>query len=158
MVRQRLSEALYSAGRRTDAGKSFLELANTYEEDVYTSGAIIEWISGELTFRLFAAAHHPFISDFTRRYLSTPESDDHNLLITDPLLREWAKATLAGRSWRDALVITGNVSIPYFRLYLWANSPGVHPSKMRRLPHHLRTTGSNCPYHGCGRVFSRNDV
>ena len=33
-----------------DAGTSFLELVNTYEEEVYTSGTIIEWISGELTF------------------------------------------------------------------------------------------------------------
>ena len=122
LVRQRQSEALYSACRRTDAGKSFLELVNTYEEEVYTSGTIIEWISGEFTFCLFAAAHQPFASDFTQRYISTPESDGHNLLTlctnmatprTDltPLLREWAKATLTSRSWRDALDLAVNVSI-----------------------------------------------
>ena len=107
-----------------DAGKSFLELVNTYEEEVYTTGNTIEWISGELTFCLFAAAHQPFVSDFTQRDLSTPESDDQNFLTTtlgtnvatprtDPtlLLREWAKATLASRSWRDALVTAVNVSI-----------------------------------------------
>ena len=124
LVRQSLSEALYSAGRRTDAGESFLELVNTYEEKVYTSGTIFEWISGESAFYLFAAAHQPFISGFTQRYLSTPESDDHNFLTTTLatntatprtdltlLLREWAKATLASCSWRDALVSAIDVSI-----------------------------------------------
>ena len=114
-----------------DAGKSFLEVVNTYEEEVYTSGTIIEWISGELTFCPFAAVHQPFVSEFTQHYISTPESDDHNLLTTTlgtdaaaprtdptPFLREWAKATLASRSWRDALVATVNVSISYCRLSL----------------------------------------
>ena len=90
-----------------DASKSFLELVNTYEEEVYTNGTIIEWISGELTFCLFVAAHQPFVSDFTQCCLSTPESDDHDLLTTTlgtnaatprtdatPLLREWAEATM----------------------------------------------------------------
>ena len=116
-----------------DAGKSFLELVNTYENEVYTTGATIEWISGELTFCLFVAAHQPFVPDFTQRYLSSPESDDHNLLTTTPvtnaatprtdptlLLREWAKATLASRSWGDALVAAVNVSISYCRLSLVA--------------------------------------
>ena len=116
-----------------DAGTSFLELVNTYEEEVYTSGTIIEWISGELTFSLFVAAHQPFVSDFTQRYLSTPDSDDHNFLTTTlgtnaatpridpaPLLKEWAKATLASRSWRDALVVAVDVSISYCRLSLVA--------------------------------------
>ena len=116
-----------------DAGKSFLELINTHEEEVYTSGTIIEWISGELTFCLFTGAPQPFVSDFTQRYLSTPESDDHNFLTitlgtnaatprTDPtpILREWAKATLASRSWRDALVTAVDVSISYCHLSLVA--------------------------------------
>ena len=67
----------------------------------------------------------PFVSDFTQCYLSTPESDDHNLLtttlptnVTTPLLREWAKATLASRSWRNALVTAVDVSISYCRLSL----------------------------------------
>ena len=126
MVRQRLSEALYSAGSRIDAGKSFLELVNAYEEEVYTSGAVIEWILGEFTFCLFAGAHQTFVSDFTKRYLSTPEAGDRHLLTTTlgtnvgtphtdatPFLREWAKATLANRSWRDALATAVNVSISY---------------------------------------------
>ena len=112
-----------------DAGKSFLELVDTYEKEVYTSGTIVEWISGELTFCLFAAAHQPFVSDFTQRYLSNPEGGDDNLLTTTmamfrtdptPLLREWAKATLASRSWRDALVTAVDVSISYCRLSLVA--------------------------------------
>ena len=116
-----------------DAGKSFLELIITYEEEEYTSGTMIEWISGELTCCLFAAAPQPFVSDFTQRYLSTPENDDQNFLTTalctnvatprtDPtlLLREWAKATLASHFWRDVLVTTVDVSISYCRLSLVA--------------------------------------
>ena len=114
-----------------DASKSFLELVNTYEVEVYTSETIIEWISSKLTSCLFAAAHQPFVSDFTQRYLSAPESEDHNLLTTTlnaatlrteptPLLKEWAKATLASRSWRDALVTAVDVSISYCRLSLVA--------------------------------------
>ena len=74
-----------------------------------------EWLSGELTFCLFPAAYQPFVSDFTQCYLSTPETDDHNPLTTTlganaatprtghvPLLREWAKATLAGLTPRFA--------------------------------------------------------
>ena len=122
--RQRHSEALYLAGCRMDAGESFLELVDTYEEKVYTNGIVIEWISGELAFYLFATAHQPFVSDFTQHNLSTPESDDHNLLtpLTDPtpILREWAKATLASRSWRDALVTAANVGIFHYRLSLVA--------------------------------------
>ena len=108
-------------------------MVNTYEKEVYTSGTIIEWISGGFTFCLFAAAHQPFVSESTQRYLSTPAGDDDNLLTTTlgtnvamfhtdstPLLREWAKATLASRSWRDALVTAVDVSISYCRLLLVA--------------------------------------
>ena len=86
-----------------------------------------------LRFPLFAAVHQPFVSDFTQRYLSTPESDDQNFLTTtlgtnvatprtDPtsFLKEWAKATLASRSWRDALATAVDVSISYCRLSLVA--------------------------------------
>ena len=113
-------------------------------------GDIVEWISGELRFYLFVAAHQPFVSDFTQRYFSTAEGDDHNLLTTTLgtnaatlrtdltlLLREWAKATLSGRSWRDALVTAINVSISYSRHHSWSNSPGVHRSEMRRLSHYM---------------------
>ena len=42
-----------------DAGKSLLELINTFEMEVYVHGDIVEWISGELTFCLFEAAIIP---------------------------------------------------------------------------------------------------
>ena len=116
-----------------DASESFLELVNACEEEVYTSGRTIKWILGELTFCLFAGAHQLFASDFTQRYLSTPESDDYNLLTTTlgtnpatphtdltPLLREWTKAILVSRSWRDALDTAVDVSISYCRLSLVA--------------------------------------
>ena len=57
-----------------DAGKSFLELVNVYEEEVYTSGTIIKWISSKLAFGLFVAAHqplcirfHPVLSLYSRK-------------------------------------------------------------------------------------------
>ena len=107
-----------------DAGESFIKLVNTYEEKVYTNGTVIEWILGELAFYLFTAAHQPFMSDFTQCNLSTPESDNHNLLTPltgpTPILREWAKVTLVSRSWRDALVTAANVGIFYYHLSLVA--------------------------------------
>jgi hypothetical protein len=68
-----------------------------------------------------------FSPDFTHRYLSAPESDGDaalnsapTLLATfdswtpTPLLREWAKATLVSGEWKDVLVVTASVSIPFF--------------------------------------------
>ena len=102
-----------------DAGKSFLELVNTYEEEVDTSGTTIRWISGELTFCLLAAAHQRFALDFTQRYLSSPENDDPTLgthattprIDPAPFLREWAKAKLTNSIWKDALDLAVSVSI-----------------------------------------------
>ena len=37
-----------------------------------------------------------------------------NSPIPTPLLREWAKATLAKCSWKDALVATANVRISFY--------------------------------------------
>ena len=45
-VQQRLCEALYAAGRRKDADESLLEIANSFDKEVYTS-ELIKWISGE---------------------------------------------------------------------------------------------------------------
>ena len=45
-VWQRLSEALYVAGRRKDAEESLLERVNSFDE-VYTSEPLAEWVSGE---------------------------------------------------------------------------------------------------------------
>ena len=49
LVRQGLSEALYLAGRRMDAGKSLLKLINAFGKEVYMHGDIVEWVSGEPT-------------------------------------------------------------------------------------------------------------
>ena len=46
-VRQRLCEALYVAGRRKDADESLLEMANSFQEEVYASELITKWVSGE---------------------------------------------------------------------------------------------------------------
>jgi hypothetical protein len=73
-----------------------------------------------------------FPSDFTRRCLSAPESDggaaaQHNNAPTlhaaldlpspTPLLTEWAKATLARTSWKDALIAAAGVSI-----FVWSST------------------------------------
>ena len=56
-VRQRLCEALYAVGRTLkDAGQSFLELVDTLNEEVYMSGPITKWISGECTFTCLIAS------------------------------------------------------------------------------------------------------
>ncbi|KAF8119879.1 hypothetical protein EV363DRAFT_1378598 [Boletus edulis] len=117
-IRQRLCEALYAAGRTMDAGKSLLELVDTFGDDVCTNGSMVEWIS-----------------DFTHKCLSSPEINNatsetipnNNVSmrratldpqIHTPLLRVWVKATLAKRSWKDALATASSVFIvPRFIAY-----------------------------------------
>ena len=48
-VRQRLCEALYAAGRKTDASEFLIDLVNTFDEEVNTSVPVAKWVSGELT-------------------------------------------------------------------------------------------------------------
>ncbi|KAF8119873.1 hypothetical protein EV363DRAFT_1378544 [Boletus edulis] len=101
-IRQRLCEALYAAGRTMDAGKSLLELVDTFGDDVCMGGSMAEWISG-----------------FTHKCLSNPEINgatsktisNNNLSmrratldpqIHTPLLRVWVKATLVNRSWKGS--------------------------------------------------------
>ncbi|KAF8556447.1 hypothetical protein OG21DRAFT_1459308 [Imleria badia] len=118
MIQRRLCEALYATGRTNDAVESLLKLVDTFGEGVYTSGRITDWVS-----------------DFTRRCLSVPESDGgatskvvrhdnspvlhvtRQPLSPTPLLREWAKATLASRSWKDTLVIAASFTAPRFAIY-----------------------------------------
>ncbi|KAF8129297.1 hypothetical protein EV363DRAFT_1400038 [Boletus edulis] len=45
-IRQRLCETLYAAGHTMDAGKSLLELVDTFGDDVCMNGSMAEWISG----------------------------------------------------------------------------------------------------------------
>ena len=51
-VRQRLCEALYAAGRKKDAGESLLDVADTFDQDIYMSVPVVKWVSGE--FMLYA--------------------------------------------------------------------------------------------------------
>ncbi|KAF8129259.1 hypothetical protein EV363DRAFT_1220403 [Boletus edulis] len=86
-----------------DAAKSLLELVDTFGDDVCMSGYMAEWIS-----------------DFTQKCISSPEINDATLNTIPninvsmrhatlepqthiPLLGVWVKATLAKRSWKDAL-------------------------------------------------------
>ena len=107
-----------------DAGESLLKLVNNFDEEVYMSGPITEWISGEFTFTftcLFSCIRN-FSAGFAQQCLSSAELNDAaaskamlhetlNLPTPTPLLSEWEKATLAGRSWKGALIVAANVSI-----------------------------------------------
>jgi hypothetical protein len=110
-------------------------MLNTFDEVVLMGGPITKWVSGEFMFIL-----HPFVFpcirnfsvDFTQQCLSTPEIDnaaaskatlpDDGLMLREilnsptptPLLSEWVKATLARRSWKEALVAASNVRISFY--------------------------------------------
>ncbi|KAF8548191.1 hypothetical protein OG21DRAFT_1489599 [Imleria badia] len=106
-IQQGLCEALYTAGRTKDAGESLLKLVDNFGEEVYMSGHITDWVSG-----------------FTQRCLSVLESNGgtaskavSHSLTPMPLLREWTKATLASRSWKDALVTAAGFIVPRFTIY-----------------------------------------
>ena len=113
-----------------DAGESLLKLVNTFDHEVYMSGPITAWISGGFVFTCLFSCIETFPLEFTHRCLSAPESDGgvalkaarhdaapmvHHVTLNSPtptpLLREWAKATLARHSWNDALVAAASVSI-----------------------------------------------
>ncbi|KAF8551893.1 hypothetical protein OG21DRAFT_217664 [Imleria badia] len=111
-IRQRFCEALYAAGRTKDAVESLLNLVNALDEEVYMSQPMTQWVS-----------------DFTHRSLSASESNatrhgnpptlqvPFNSVTSTSLLREWAKATLASQSWKDALVAAVNFVTPRFATY-----------------------------------------
>ena len=46
-IQRRLCEALYAAGRTNEGGESLLKMVNTFDEEVYVSGSITKWVSGE---------------------------------------------------------------------------------------------------------------
>ena len=109
-----------------DAGECLLNLVNTFD------GPITEWISGQCAFACLFSRIQAFPSDFTRKYFTALECDGGaalkaarhnnaptphatlNAPTTTPLLKEWAKATLAGRSWEDALVAAASVSVFFY--------------------------------------------
>ena len=96
------------------------------------SEPITEWIFGESTFTCLFLCMKVFPSDFTRLCLSAPGSDGggaseaaqhdnalapHATLSSPtptPLLREWAKAALTRRSWRNALIAATSVSVSFY--------------------------------------------
>ena len=53
MIRQRLCDSLYAAGRTKDAGESFLKMVNTLEGKGYMSEPLSKWVSGEFMFSRF---------------------------------------------------------------------------------------------------------
>ncbi|KAH0831287.1 hypothetical protein J3R83DRAFT_13923 [Lanmaoa asiatica] len=125
---QQKCEVLYAVGRTREGGESLLKMINTFGEDVYKSGPITKWVSGEFILHQFGCRAFKIAVDFTQRCLSTPESDGdlkaalrdettvpHAILILatpTPLLREWAKATLVSSEWKDALIAAVSVSVP----------------------------------------------
>ncbi|KAN0088012.1 WD40-repeat-containing domain protein, partial [Tylopilus felleus] len=44
-VRQRLCEALYAAGRTKDSSEALLDMLNTFDEEIYMSAPITQWVS-----------------------------------------------------------------------------------------------------------------
>jgi hypothetical protein len=103
----------------TDTTECFHEMMNELGGEVYKSGPMTEWASGEFMFYLFVLpCIQPFWSDFIHRCLSIPRSDvdaptPHATLNSPaptPLLREWAKAKLTHDLWRDALLSVASVS------------------------------------------------
>ena len=60
-IRQRMCEALYSAGRTKKTGESLLELVNTFGKEVYMNAAVVEWVSGEFTL-YYSHTIHPIPS------------------------------------------------------------------------------------------------
>ena len=112
-IRQRFCEALYAAGCIKEAGESLLDIAN---KDVYMTGPIVTWVSGKSCYPVPPLCIQHFATDFLNRYLSTSESTRDTALHSPsptPILREWAKSTLTGGSWGDALVSALNVSTPF---------------------------------------------
>ena len=114
---------MYAAGRIKEAVEALLNISNTVDEDVYMTGPMLAWVSGESCYPVPALCIRHFATDFLQRYLSTPESRaDATLHSTSPtpLLREWAKSKLTSGSWRDALLAARNVSISFFEYPSWA--------------------------------------
>ncbi|KAF8557228.1 WD40 repeat-like protein [Imleria badia] len=114
-IQQSLCEAFYAARRTNEAGEFLLKMVHTTDEEVDMSRPMTKWVA-----------------DFTRQCLSIPESevskasrhDEATRLsatLNSPthtqLLDEWAKATLAGGSWKDALAASTSFAVPRFTIY-----------------------------------------
>ena len=132
-VRQRLCEVLYVAGRRKDAEESLLEMANSFDEEVYMSEVVTKWVSGEsilypLVFHVFKTSLQTLPTSVSplQKVMATRSrtTEDGNVVTVHaaptPLLRAWAKAKLAHYSWKDAVLSAVHVSITFCsRVYSW---------------------------------------
>ena len=115
-----ICERLEAVDRVTDAIECFHEMMRELEGEVYMSGPMTEWVSGELL-PVCLPSIRPFWSDFTHQCLSAPGSDGNaptphaslNSPTPTSLLREWAKAKLIRYSWSDALLSADSVSISF---------------------------------------------
>jgi len=63
-IRQRLCEALYAAGRIKEAGESLLDIVNIVKEEVYMTGLINTWVSGESCSTCLSVMHSKFLHRF----------------------------------------------------------------------------------------------
>ncbi|KAG8221675.1 WD40-repeat-containing domain protein [Butyriboletus roseoflavus] len=113
-IQQRLCEALYAAGHTKEGGKSLLTMVNTFDEKVYVSGPITKWVS-DFTRRCLSA-DGDLASKAARRNEVTMPHVTLNSTTTMPLLREWAKSTLVGSLWKDAMVTALSFTLPRFAI------------------------------------------
>jgi len=69
MIRQRLCEALYAAGRTSEAGESLLQIVNTVDEEVYMRTSVTAWVSGEMCstclFSMYSKFHYRFLTSMS---------------------------------------------------------------------------------------------
>ena len=73
LVRQDLCEILYAATRAKQAGDSLLQIARLFDEDVYNSKDLTQWVSGAVQLLIYLRVFKFVSVDFTRRCLATPE-------------------------------------------------------------------------------------
>jgi hypothetical protein len=70
-LRQRLCEALYATSRIKEAAESVLNIVNTVDEDVYTTGPIVTWVSGKSCY-LFLRYAFDILPQISRNNVSPP--------------------------------------------------------------------------------------
>ncbi|KAG8216354.1 hypothetical protein J3R82DRAFT_6433 [Butyriboletus roseoflavus] len=110
-IQQRLCEALCLAGRTKEGGEALLKMVNTFDEEINTCGHITKWVSDFTQQCLSAPAREGDATSKVAEYDNLPTPLDSPIPI--PLLREWAKSTLASGEWRAALVAAVRVSISF---------------------------------------------
>ncbi|KAF8548747.1 hypothetical protein OG21DRAFT_1515960 [Imleria badia] len=113
-TRRDLCEAIYAASRAQQAREALLKMTHLFNEEVYTSKDLTQWVS-DFTQRCLAM---PESSESMQRYSSTRKSDRVASSKPSPLLREWARATLMmNGSWTDALTASVGFMAARFTIY-----------------------------------------